>query len=259
MSMNGIPTEVRYKGVLYRLREAAESGLGSTREGDNFPIITKKYATEIRTLLYSGGAFILEVTLLWNFAPGVEVTIPTTLEEDDAALIFHALSRDGGTVSDKYKEIVEEGGVPEPVQKITSPLLSRRSEEPKQLTAGAKRVALLRWEGEKLLRVPPDEEVAKVVFHLCSPEEGFELCGLPYKNVPRDLVENFSHDLHVELMRMFPGATIDTQVVSSSDPHCGHPILLNKNSGPVKGYQAKVETLARDIWRQYYLEYQQAK
>ena len=250
------PLEVTYKGVRYRLRQA--DGLGTTGADKNFPIISKDYPTETRELLYSGGAFVLEITLKWNFAPDVQASFPVTLDKEDAPLIFLALSRDGGSLSDEYKRLVADGDVPGPVEQITKGLAPRA--EQKQLTAETNRVAiLLNWEGEKLLRVPPDEEVAQVRFRMCTPAKGFSVGEIPYKDVPRSLVERFSQSLHVELMQMFPGAIVDTQVVDDPDPHCGHPVVLNKLNVPVKGYKAKINTLALDLWREYYRKHQQGQ
>jgi hypothetical protein len=255
MESGTVPFEVKYRGSLYRLRSA--DGLGTTGADKNFSIIRKDYPTETRELLYSGGAFVLEITLKWNFAPGVEASFPVTLDADDAPLIFLALSRDGGVLSEEYKRLVTDGDVPGPVEQVTKGLAPKQQ---KQLTAATKRVAiLLRWEGEKLLRVRPDEEVARVIFRLCTPAKGFSVGDIPYKDAPRDLVEKFSQDLHVELMQMFPGAIVDTQVVDEPDPHCGHPIVLNKLNVPVKGYDAKVNMLAMDLWRDYYREYKQGQ
>ena len=256
MASNRIPFEVSYKGALYRLRQA--DGLGTTGTDKNFSIIRKDYSTDARELLYSGGAFVLEITLKWNFARGVQASFPVTLDAEDAPLIFLALSRDGGVLSDEYKRLVTDGDVPRPVEQITKGLAPRA--EQKQLTAETNRVAiLLNWEGEKLLRVSPDKEVARVTFRMCTPTKGFSVGDIPYKDVPRDLVERFSQDLHVELMRMFPGAIVDTQVVDEPDPHCGHPIVLNKRGAPVKGHEMPINMLAMDLWREYYQKHQQGQ
>lgn len=248
------PYEVIYKGATYHLRKA--DGLGTTGADKNFGIIKKDYPTEIRELLYSGGAFVLDLTLKWGFAPGVQASFPVTLEEKDAPLIFLALSRDGGALSDEYKRLVADGDVPGPVEQITKGLAPGAAQ--KQLTAKTNHVAiLLNWEGEKLLRVRPDEKVDRVTFRMCTPAKGFSVGDIPYKDAPRNLVEKFSQAMHVELMQMFPGALVDTQVVDEPEAHCGHPIVLNKLGAPVKGYQAKINTLALDLWRDFYRKYKQ--
>jgi len=265
MGNNSPPYEVAYKGVLYRLRQAG--GLGATGEND-FTIVRKEYPSDTRELRYSGGAFILELTLKWGFAPGATADFSVTLPEEDAKLTFGAMVADGGVVSEEYKRLVEGGDAPGPVAKLTQKALP--APEQKQLTAAAsigKRVtALLRWPGgDPLLRTPPPQEVAKVVFHLCNPSEGFLLGGVDYGRVPSGLVEQFGQQLQIELMQRFPGATIDTRVVSQSDPHCGYPIVLNKNNVPLKtygegldkvSYERELSHMALDIWREYYRKYQ---
>lgn len=256
MAYNGVPYEVTYKGALYRLRTGG--GLGATGEND-FTVIKKENSTDVRELRYSGGNFFLEVKLLWGFARGVKVDLPALpLDEESAGLLFAALSRDGGTLSDEYKRLVADGDVPDLVEQITKGLAP--GAEQKQLTAKTNRVAvLLNWEGEKLLRVPPDKEVARVMFRMCTPAKGFSVGDIPYKDVPRDLVERFSQALHVELMQMFPGAIVDTQVVDEPDPHCGHPIVLNKHGAPVDGHEMPINMLAMDLWRGYYQKHQQGQ
>jgi hypothetical protein len=252
------PSIVRYRGAYYR-RQAG--GLGSTRPGADFTIIRKEYPNEIRELRYSGGSFVLEVTLKWNFASELETSFSNYLEERDAAYMFEALKRDGGLVNNDYKSNVEEGAVDD-LGKLFERQLVRKSpmelQAPEQqVKAGVRRVAaLLSWKGEKLLRVKPDTEVARVVFHLCTPETGFNVDGIPYPDAPKAAVERYAEDLHVALMQMFPEAIIDTQVVDD-DPHCGHPLVFNKNGNQVKGYDRKIVNEASMIWRRYRTEYAQ--
>jgi hypothetical protein len=251
------PSVIKYQGGTYKLTKKAD-GLGTTSR--RFPLITKEYVDDVRSLAYDGGAYILELALKWKFNPGAQADLPPVpLEERDAAMVFHALLRDGGNLSDDYKEQERAGTLPEPIKKITGPLQAQKelSAPAMEMAAGMKNTAgLLRWRGEDMLLVPPDEDVSTIRFHLCSPEQGFSLGGLDYPGVPRDLLESFSHELHIELTQMFPGASIDTQIVNKPDAHCGYPVVLNRGGGQVKGHNRKIETMAHDIWKQFWMAFQ---
>lgn len=232
------PTVIQYRGGTYKIVKA--DGLGSTRQ--RFPLIEKEYADDVRTLSYDGGAYVLELSLKWKSTPGAQAELPPIpLEERDAALVFHAMLRDGGKLTREGEQQAES---------LQSPQ--------KALTADTKKsAALLRWRGEEMLWEPPDEEVALVRFQLCSPEQGFSLGGLDYPGVPRDLLEEFSQDLHIALTEMFPKATIDTQIVDTTTGHCGYPQVFNKGGGPVKGHDRKLAALAHSIWRDLWMAFQQ--
>jgi len=243
------PAVIKYRGGTYKAVKAG--GLGSTTQ--RFPLIGKEYTDDVRTLSYDGGAYVLELALKWKSTPGAQAELPPIpLEERDAALVFHALLRDGGKVSSEYQEQEAAGSLPEPIRALQNP------DQPALMAASTeKSAALLRWRGEEMLWEPPDEEVALVRFQLCSPEQGFSLNGLDYPGVPRDLLEEFSQDLHIALTQMFPGATIDTQIVDSTTGHCGYPQVFNKGGGPVKGHDRKIGSLAHSIWNRLWTAFQQ--
>lgn len=236
------PAVIKYRGGTYRIVKA--DGLGSTRQ--RFPLIEKEYADDIRTLSYDGGAYVLELVLKWKSAPGAEAKLPPIpLEEHDAALTFHGMLRDGGKVTNDGQQ-----------HEQTFRALMKNPQQPALMAAGTKNAALLRWRGEEMLWEPPDEDIALVRFQLCSPEHGFSLNGLDYPGVPRDLLEVFSQDLHIALTQMFPGATIDTQIIDSPTAHCGYPVVLNKGGGPVKGHDRKIGSVAHSIWNKLWADFQ---
>jgi len=239
---------VLYKGVQYRLAEKAHKK--TVRTGSSFPIIRKEYKSETRELRYAGGTFILDTTLRWNFSPEVATHVPVSnLKKIDAALMFAALHRDGGTVSNEYKEQKAAGTLPSALASIEDP--SRCAYEQKHFHARTEGVtADLSWEKAKILRSHPDKEVAKVTFTLCAPDK-FSLEGYPHPNATRDKVDAFSQKLHLALTKMFPGAMIDTQVVEEADSHCGFPIVLNRNGAPINGHDRIISDMAARIWREY--------
>ncbi len=255
MTTNKAAPYVRYKGILYQLHTGG--GLGSTRESRNFTLIENDYPSDTRELRFEDGAFVLIIGLKFPSKGPYKYTTTLFIEAEEAAELFKAMMGDGGKVGRGLKAAWQNGLLPKDfaeraLQTSDSP---KELPEPQQATGSTRYpkqvVALLRgWEGERMVRVPPDEEVATVIFNVCPAGGGFSLGGYEMPDATAQEVDAFSHELHIELTRRFPEARIDTSVVDGQ--HCGYPIVLNVQKAEVHKHMGELSQLAFQIWRGIY-------
>jgi len=246
-------TYIRYQGVLYQLHEAG--GLGTTREHRNFTLIEKDYPSDVRELRFEDGQFVFTVGLKFPSKGPYQYPVTLFIDEEEAAALFRAMVDDGGKVGREFPGAWKAGALPPRFLEMVDTGEPRALPEPQQATGSAaypkKVVALLRsWEGEQMLRVPPDEEVATVTFNVCPAGSGFSLGGYDISDATPQEVEELSHALHIELTRKFPAARIDTSI--TDDAHCGYPIVRNAQGTEIRTHMKELTQLAFQLWRGIY-------